>query len=106
MPLIWCSISAHGYGHAGFHRTWDARLAEEVGEMTRHRPDLILSDISYLAIAAGARAGLPTAALVSLSWDAVLEFFSGRTHPHARLIEDIRGAYRLTQLAIGLMPAL
>ena len=173
MPLIWCSISAHGYGHAAqvipvlnelhhllpdlrvllrtqvpreyfqnrlrppwdwmpaeqdvgcvqhgplqideaatweaharFHRTWDARLAEEIGEIGRHRPDLILSDISYLAIAAGAHAGLPTVALVSLSWDVVLEFFPTRTDSRARLIDEIRGAYRRAQLAIGLMPAL
>jgi hypothetical protein len=121
MPLIWCSISGHGFGHAAqivpvlnelgrripslkallrttvppslfqdrlhvpwdisaceqdigciqqgplhidvegtwdaydrFHTAWTERVSQEADAIKRYSPDLILSDISYLAIEAGA----------------------------------------------------
>jgi len=139
MPLIWCSISSHGFGHAAqvvpvlnelgkrisglkallrttvprqffdgrldipwelshrqqdvgcvqhgpltvdvdatwiehvrFHQDWDRKVQEEVRAMQSKAPDLLLSDISHLAIEAGALAQVPTVGLCNLSWDLVL----------------------------------
>lgn len=162
MPLIWCSISAHGLGHAAqivpvlnalaqqvpnlqvilrtevprrffesrlqvswelspavqdigcvqrgplqidldatrsrhlaFHADWEARVAHEVLAIQAKQPDLVLSDISYLAIEAGSRAQIATVALGSLSWDVVLEPFLAPDDTQGRqVLAQMREAYR------------
>jgi hypothetical protein len=161
LPLIWCSISGHGFGHAAqvvpvlnhigrhipditallntsvpasffeprlkvpwrltsaqqdigcvqhgplridvaatweahrqFHSQWQERVRREAEAIRQAAPALVLSDISHLATAAGAAAGVPTLALCSLSWDVVLELYA---HPGAldehEIIRHIRTAY-------------
>jgi hypothetical protein len=174
MPLIWCSISGHGYGHAAqtvtvlnalaravpgltillrsqvpreffegrltlpfelsrarqdigcvqdgplyidapatwlehlrFHSAWEKRVLAEVCAMKRRAPDLVLSNISYLAIVAGHEARLPTVALGSLTWDQVLAELAGARRPkHRELIRRIRKSYRLANLMIRVHPAI
>ena len=62
--------------------------------MKQAAPALVLSDISHLATAAGAAAGVPTVALCSLSWDVVLELYAraGSSEEHD-IIRHIRTAY-------------
>lgn len=161
MPLIWCSISGHGFGHAAqvvpvlnhlgqrvrdvsailntsvpsaffeprlkipwrlnptqqdigcvqdgplhidvpstwethrrFHAVWEARIRREAAAIAQASPALVLSDISHLATAAGASAGVPTVALCSLSWDAVLELYAKPGDAEEqRVIQHIRDAY-------------
>ena len=139
MPIIWCSISAHGFGHAAqvipilnelgkivenihvilrtcvpaylfeealhvsweiqavpqdigclqrgaleididktwaayeeFHGNWEHRLSQEAEAMNGVQPNLVISNISYLAIASAFEANYPVVAIASLSWDQVL----------------------------------
>lgn len=174
MPIIWCAISGHGYGHAAqvvpvlnalrslvpdlriilrttvpttyfqdrligqweyqdiqqdvgciqdgpltvdvpatwaayrqFHATWDKRLAVEVAAIQQSQPDLILSDTSYLALAAGAKAGLPTIAMASLTWDEILDPYRAPGDPLQReLVANIRQAYAQADLALRIEPGL
>jgi hypothetical protein len=174
MPLIWCSISGHGFGHAAqivpvlnelgrripslkallrttvpswlfqdrlqvpwdisaceqdigciqlgplhidvegtwdaydrFHTTWAERVSQEADAIERHSPDLILSDISYLAIEAGARANIPVVGLSSLCWDQVLIHLHNETPPEAApIIEQIEHAYSLANVMIRVAPAI
>src|SRR5581483_10217460 len=162
MPLIWCSISAHGYGHAAqavpglnalgrrlgdlriivrtqvprtyfdgrlvgrwehsdeqqdvgciqhgpldidepatwrahdaFEAAWAARLHTECRLLEHHHPDLVISAISYLSVAAAARIGIKAVAVGSLSWDTVLGFFeSSKEARHRELITSISGRSR------------
>lgn len=174
MPLIWCAISGHGYGHAAqvipvlnelgrrlpgltallrtsvpvpffegrldipwevspvqqdvgcvqqspikideaatwtetlrFHENWPARVAAESQAMRVRSPACILSDISYLALEAGAQAGLPSVGLCNLSWDRVLAMLADPANPeHGRLIKDIEGSYGKAELFIRLAPGI
>jgi hypothetical protein len=174
MPLIWCSISGHGFGHAAqvvpvlnelgklvpglsailrtivpasffrprltidwtvspaeqdvgcvqrgplnidvpatwaayerFHAAWESDLEDEVAALRASRADLVLSDISHLAIEAGRRAGLRTIGLCNLSWDQVLERLGTPTNdPHRRALDHIRLAYRNADLMIRIAPGL
>ncbi len=174
MPLIWCSISGHGFGHAAqvvpvlnelarriprltvilrttvpasffesrllldwklspaeqdigcvqhgplkidtaatwtehirFHRSWDEKLDEEIRAIRIAKPDLVLSNISYLATEAGAQAGAPTVALGSLSWDVVLAEFTDRSiAEHHAIIDRIRLAYGAAEVLLRAMPGL
>ena len=174
MPLIWCSISGHGFGHAAqvvpilnelgrripslkvllrttvpswffqnrlqvpweisvceqdigcvqqgplhidvegtwaaynrFHTNWTDRLSQEADAIQRHSPNVLLSDISYLAIEAGARANIPVVGLSSLCWDQVLIHFEDET-PSASspVIEKIRHAYSFANLMIRVAPSI
>jgi hypothetical protein len=175
MPLIWCSISSHGFGHAAqvvpvlnalghrisglkailrttvpgtffegrlqvpweispaeqdigciqhgplhidvgrtwlahhrFHERWDARIIDEAKVIRELRPDLVLSNISYLAIAAASRTGIPVVGLSSLSWDRVLELFvAGDGSERSSQMETIRlisDAYAQAELMLLLSP--
>ncbi len=174
MPLIWCSISGHGYGHAAqvvpvlnelgkripglkvllrttlprqffegrvevpwelscqpqdvgcvqesplridrsatwaethrFHEQWESRLEEETRAIHARSPVLLLSNISHLAVAAGAQAGIPTIAMSSLSWDQILEpLLTQGDMQQARVIQEIRRAYSQADLLIRVTPGM
>ncbi|MEP6888305.1 MAG: hypothetical protein ABI945_08270, partial [Nitrospirales bacterium] len=174
MPLIWCSISGHGFGHAAqvvpvlnelgrripslkvllrttvpswffqdrlqvpweisaceqdigcvqqgplhidvegtwaaydrFHTNWTDRLSQEADVITRHSPNLLLSDISYLAIEAGAHANIPVVGLSSLCWDQVLIHLQHETPPEcASVIQQIGHSYSLANLMIRVAPSI
>ncbi len=174
MPLIWCSISSHGYGHAAqvvpvlnelaertakltavlrtrvpanffegrlnlewvhspaeqdigcvqdgplridvartwaehrrFHASWETRVREEAAAIRSAAPALVLSDISYLAIEAASRSGVPSVGLCNLSWDAVLEHFleDGQSE-QTELLRQIRRAYGRAMFLLCPMPGL
>jgi hypothetical protein len=73
---------------------WDTRIQAEAALIKQSSPALVLSDISHMAVAAGASAGVPTVALCSLSWDAVLELYehAGVASEH-NIVQHIRRAY-------------
>ncbi len=174
MPLIWCSISGHGFGHAAqtvpvlnelgkrvpgikallrttlprrffegaleipwelspqpqdvgcvqenplhidhaatwaetrrFHERWEVRVEEEVRAIRARSPALLLSNISHLAVEAGARAGLPAIAMSSLSWDQILEpFIEPGAAWQARIVQQIRQAYARADLLIRVTPGM
>ena len=172
MPLVWCSISGHGFGHGAqvvpvlnelgrripslgvilrtpipatffretllipweyslsqqdigcvqdgplcieisktweayeqFHANWEKRVLEEAGAIDSVKPDLVLSNISHLSIAAGVKAGCQTVALGSLSWDQVLaEYVVHGSSKQEAIVEQIRQAYRGARMLIRLSP--
>ncbi len=90
-----------------FHDNWEYRLREEVDTMKRYRPDLVLSNISYLALDAGEHVGVPTIGFGSLSWDQVLqELVDSPTAEQCRIIGHIQEVYKRTELVIRLAPSL
>jgi len=174
MPVVWCSISAHGFGHAAqvipvlnalgavvqdlkvilrtcvqpsifqdnlrvnwelqavpqdigciqegplainiagtwaahraFHDNWTQRVEEEVQDMEDAGVDLVLSNISYLAIASAWQANRPGVALASLCWDRVLApFMEAARADHRAIYEHIRQQYMKTTHLIRLYPAI
>ena len=93
--------------YENFHDRWDERIFSECEAIKKCNPDLILSNISYLALEAGSRVGLPTIACGSLSWDEVLQEFVDPQNPrHSHVIGHIREVYKLADLAIRLAPSL
>lgn len=99
-------VDATWRAHQRFHLTWDARLQAEVEAMRAARPDIILANTPYLAVEAGVRAGIPTIALASLTWDLILSEFPSPPDVHAQtLIQSIRHAYAQADLALRIAPA-
>jgi hypothetical protein len=174
MPVVWCSISAHGFGHAAqvipvlnalgtvvsnlkvilrtcvqpsifqenlnvswelqavpqdigciqqgplaidiagtweayqvFHDNWNQRVEQEVRDMDDAGVNLVLSNISYLAIASASQANRQVVALASLSWDRVLApFMETARADHQTIYEHIRQQYMKTTHLIRLYPAI
>jgi hypothetical protein len=92
--------------HNRFHLTWDDRIQAEVEAIRAARPDMILADTPYLAVAAGAQADCPTVALVSFTWDLILSEFTAPPDIAKRtLLQSIRQAYAKADLALRITPA-
>ena len=93
--------------HHDFHATWKDRLHAEVSAIRQAQADLVLSNTSYLALAAGAAARLPTIALASLSWDEILRDHVDPAHPwQADLLATMRHAYADASLLLRIAPGL
>jgi hypothetical protein len=88
-----------------FHIDWFQKIRAEAELIRSHQPDLVVSNISYLGIEAGAQSGIPTVAMGSLSWDRALEYLGTQvSDEHERIIEQIRRSYRKANLMIRFGP--
>jgi len=93
--------------HRAFHAHWDARLTEEIAAIREVRPDLVIGNTPYLAMAAGAAAGIPTVALASLSWDEILKDHTDPALPwQEAILEEMRRAYGRATLLLRITPGL
>jgi hypothetical protein len=67
----------------------------------------VLSDISYLALEAGADAKAPTVGLCNLTWDGVLAMLlESDSDERLQLIQRIRQSYRSAELMIRIAPGM
>jgi len=100
-------VTATWRAYQQFYDSFESRVCEECEALKQHGPDLVLSNISYLALEAGRRVGVPTIALGSLSWDQVLQGFVNPQDPtHGQLITHIQDIYKRTEFAIRMAPSL
>jgi hypothetical protein len=99
-------VEATWLAHQRFHATWEERIQTEVEAMKAAHPALILADTPYLALAAGAKAAIPTVALVSLTWDLILaELMAPPGVDGQALLQSITSAYAQTDLALRITPS-
>ncbi len=92
--------------HARFHASWSERVQTEITAMQAARPDVVLADTPYLALAAGAEAGIPTVALASFTWDLILAELPTPPHINSQaLLQSINQAYARADLALRITPA-
>jgi len=174
MTVVWCSISAHGFGHAAqlmpilnelgeviddlhvilrtqvpvdffqrhlqvswelqdaqqdvgcvqrgpldidvaatweaytkFHTDWEHKVEAEARAIRSARANLVISNISPLAVAAAAQTKCPVVGIASLSWDRVLEPFVQADAPnHRSILDTIRNSYALADTLIRLHPGI
>ena len=100
-------VAATWAEHRRFHEQWEDKVAAEVRAIRSCKPALVLSDISYLAIEAGARADVPAVGLCNLSWDGILKlFFEPGRHEQVDVIRRIQESYRLADLMIRIAPGI
>jgi hypothetical protein len=99
-------IEATWHEHRRFHATWEDRVEAEVAAMRRARPDVVLANTPYLALASGQRAGIPTVALASFTWDLVLgDYPAPPSIDKAALVRSIQQAYHQADLALRITPS-
>lgn len=76
-----------------FHRNWPDRVCAEQQRLTALAPDLVLSNVAYLPIAAARRAGIPAIGLCCLNWADLFSHFMGKQAGAAEIEQQIRAAY-------------
>lgn len=83
--------SAEAYREA--HRDWPGRVQQEARALDALRPDLVLSCVSALPLAAARQVGLPSAALCSMNWAALFAHIFGREGWAAPIYDELLTAY-------------
>ena len=174
MTVVWCSISAHGFGHAAqlmpilntlgtviddlqvilrtqvpadffqrhlqvkwdlqaaqqdvgciqqgpldldveatwdaytqFHTNWEQKVSQEAQAIQLAKANLVVSNISHLAIAGAAQVHCPVVGIASISWDQVLEpYRQDHSQSHRSILETIRDGYALADHLIRLYPGI
>jgi len=86
-------VQASAEGYAALIEDWDNLVAQEADVIRRATPDLVLSNISFLAIAGAKAAGVPVAALCSFNWLDVFGAYCGDLTGAPAIMEHLQGAY-------------
>jgi hypothetical protein len=93
--------------HLRFHEDWARKVEVEAQAIRSRKPALVLSDISYLALEAGAGAKTPAVGLCNLTWDAVLAMLlESDSSERLQFLQRIRGSYRAAELMIRIAPGI
>jgi hypothetical protein len=89
------------------HHNYKEQVREEGEKLKQIAPDLLISDIPYLPIAAAEQAGVPSVALASLTWDYIIKSYFGIDHPESRQwYEEAQASYAKATLALLPTPAM
>ncbi|MBI3773581.1 MAG: hypothetical protein HY272_12895 [Gammaproteobacteria bacterium] len=89
-----------------FHRDWSSQVAEEAQRLLEIKPDLVLSNIAYLPLAAARHAGIPAVAYCCLNWADIFNYYLGQ-EPGATTIHDqILAAYASARAFLRPEPAM
>lgn len=98
------TASASAYRQA--HTDWAGSIADEARFLSSLKPDLVLTNVSYLPLAGAAAAGIPAISLCSLNWaDLFCHFFGDQ--PWAPPIHaEMLAAYRSAQAFLRVTPGM
>jgi hypothetical protein len=76
------------------HDRWAKELLLKSREIDRLRPDLIVSNVSYLTLAAASHLSLPAIGLCSLNWADIYQYCCGALPGAEPILEHIRQQYQ------------
>ncbi len=96
--------SAAAYRRA--HADWPARVEEEARFLARLKPDLVLTNVSYLPLAGAALDDLPSLSLCSLNWADLFAHFFGHEAWAASIHNEMLAAYRSAQGFLRVTPGM
>jgi hypothetical protein len=80
--------------YAEFHAAWETRLTRATMQLREWRPDVVLADVPYLALAAAAQAHIPSVALCSLNWADIYAHYCGARPEAPAILAQMRASYR------------
>lgn len=97
-------LPASAEAYRAFHDNWPRRVEAESRFLETLRPDALLSDISYLGIAAAAALGMPAVALCCLNWAGVYRHYFADQPEAGRIIDEILAAYHQARVFLTTPP--
>jgi hypothetical protein len=88
------------------HKDWEANVAAATAELGTLKPSLLLSNISYLSIAATRKAGIPAVAFGAVNWADIFRHYCG-DYPQSRsILEQMTDAYAGAEIFLQPIPAM
>jgi len=96
--------SANAYRQA--HADWPNRVADEARFLGGLKPDLVLTNVSYLPLAGAATAGFPALSLCSLNWADLFEHYFGDQPWAAPIHAEMLAAYRSALAFLRVTPGM
>lgn len=96
--------SAAAYRQA--HADWAGRVAREASFLRRLQPDLVLTNVSYLPLAAASLAGIPAVSLCSLNWADLFRHFFGHESWAPAIHAEMLAAYRSASSFLRVTPGM
>ena len=88
------------------HADWPAHVAAEANLLEHLRPDVVLSNVSYLPLAGATIAGIPALTICSLNWADLFAYFFGHEDWAAPIHAEMLDAYRAAEKFIRITPAM
>ena len=99
-------LAASAVAYRQAHSAWSARVADEARFLADLKPDLVLTNVSYLPLAGAARAGIPALSLCSLNWADLFAHFFGDQPWAAPIHAEMLAAYRSAQAFLRVTPGM
>ncbi len=92
--------------YAALHADWPARVAGDAAAIRALRPDLVVSAMGYLSLAAAQAANVPAAALGSFHWAEIYRRYCGRLPGADAILGQMLDAYRGAGVFLKLTPGM
>ncbi len=92
--------------YARLHARWEARVARLAAELAAARPDLVVSNSSYLALAAAHAAGIPAVAVASFTWAQIYAHYFAQRPETPQVLAHMRAAYHSAVQFLALEPGM
>ena len=92
--------------YRAFHADWEPQVNEYAQLLAQHQPNWVLANISYLALAAAARARLPATALCSLNWAEIFYPYCADAPDAGPMREQMLAAYSSAEGFLRVTPGM
>ena len=92
--------------YRSLHAEWGVQVNEYAQLLARHEPDCLLANISYLALAAAVRAGVPATALCSLNWAEIFYPYCADAHDALAIRAQMLVAYNSGEAFLRITPGM
>jgi hypothetical protein len=89
-----------------FHAHWSERVDEYAQQLSQHQPDIVLANISYLALAAAHQTGIPALAMCSLNWAEIFYPYCAEAHEAMASRAQMLAAYNSAEAFLRLNPGM
>lgn len=88
------------------HADWPQHISAETHFLAKLKPDLVLTNVSYLPLVGAKVAGIPSLSLCSLNWADLFAHFFGKEPWAAKIHAEMLTAYRSAQAFLRITPGM
>lgn len=99
-------LEASAQDYLKLHRDWQRQVEGEAAAIRAWQPDLVLSNVAYLPLAAAQRLGVPGIALCSLNWAGIYRHYFARRPEAAAILEQMETAYNSAEAFLVPQPSM
>jgi hypothetical protein len=99
-------VEGSAAGYRALHADWPGLVEREARRLAAAAPDLVVSNVAHVPLAAAGRAGLPAMAVSSLNWADIYRRYLGDRPEAGRIIAEMVAAYGVADPFLRALPAM